>query len=229
MAEDTSQALEGYGCVCGFTCDDINKLRTHLIQSGRKEKGVHKSIGRINLLTKDVVLPPWTERSKDERASSSFSLKNEKSRAQVTIGGGVTRVVTDNVGEATDLRFVPRVYTTTLTPIMQTAPIAAQRQWGWRADMPFINFLDTVIYNYFKEHGITLAAYIVDKRKDYGDGVIASDDRDDESGGGAIYGTPEVAPITQTMSSIEMDKQMKENIQLDKQIKEEEKNAKDTP
>lgn len=68
---------------------------------------------------------------------------------------------TDIVADAQELRFVPRVYTTDYSPIIRAAQEAVVKLWGWRPDMPVGNFLDTVIFLFFEEKGITLARYII--------------------------------------------------------------------
>lgn len=170
-----SQAIEGYGCSCGYKTDDLGQFRRHFVTIGRAEKGQHKSLGRINLSTGDKILPPYTERTAEEKLSTKFGIHKDKSDKKST----ETTRITDNFGEAAEIKFVPRVYTATLSPIMQTAMVAAQRVWGWRPDMPLINFIDTVIYNFFKEHGITLAAYIVDE-KAKGDGHKETEELQEE-------------------------------------------------
>jgi hypothetical protein len=111
------------------------------------------------LATGEVVLPPWPQRTLAEKQQSNVSIREPSPTKKAVV---VTQKITENISEASEIKFVPRVYTATLSPIVQTAFVAAQRVWKWRSDMPFVNFLDTVIYNFFKEHGITLAAYVVD-------------------------------------------------------------------
>ena len=163
---DESQAIEGYGCQCGYRSDNLADIRRHWLATKNDPPGTHKSLGRINLVTGDVSLPPWDERTKDEQAMSKNAVHkdgNKNTAISVSKSGIITSTrITENLSEASEIRFVPRILTATLTPIMQTAIVAAQREWRWRSDMPLINFLDTVIYNFFKEHGITLAAYVVD-------------------------------------------------------------------
>lgn len=104
-------------------------------------------------------MPAYNERSSEEKKASRNAVHKEKGKTSLPGGARLTEVL----DEATELKFTPRVLTANLTPIIQTGMIAAQRVWGWRTDMPLINFLDTVIYNYFREHGIRLAAYIVEE------------------------------------------------------------------
>lgn len=64
---------------------------------------------------------------------------------------------------ATFIRVVPRVQIISYTPIMQRAQEAAFNEFGWSADMSLEDFLDTVLYYYFKRKGISLEAYVVEK------------------------------------------------------------------
>ena len=43
-----------------------------------------------------------------------------------------------------------------ITPILLSARKAAQREWGWRADMPLENFIDTCLARFFEDRGIDL-------------------------------------------------------------------------
>lgn len=49
------------------------------------------------------------------------------------------------------------------TPIMQMAQVAASEEWNWDPDIRFEDFIDTILYHFFKDRGITLQGYIVDK------------------------------------------------------------------
>jgi hypothetical protein len=59
------------------------------------------------------------------------------------------------------------------TPIMYMARLAAEEKWGFPGDSPFEDFIDTVLYHFFKDRGITLQGYIVDDEVEGGgDGEI---------------------------------------------------------
>jgi len=126
---------------------------------GRKEKGAHKSRGRVNLLTGEITMPPWDERDPEQRYETKYGKKRPKGTAET-----FPRITAD-LANATQLKFVPRVYTVDYSSIMMSAQVAATRVWGWREDMPLGNFLDTVIYYFFKEHGIRLAAYVIEEEE----------------------------------------------------------------
>ena len=49
------------------------------------------------------------------------------------------------------------------TPIMYMARLAAEDKWGWSGSIPYEDFIDICLYHFFKDRGITLQGYIVDK------------------------------------------------------------------
>lgn len=157
-----SQVIEGYGCSCGFRTEDMIEFRTHvMLSSGQDGKGTHTSVGRVNMQTGEVVMPPWKKRTKEQQQRSTHGKHKRK------VVTGSTSVVappiktTDILSGAQELRFVPRIYTTDYSPIMRAAQEAAVEFWGWPADMPFGDFLDTALHLLFREHGITLAGYSI--------------------------------------------------------------------
>lgn len=167
MADQTPpQAVEGYGCSCGYQTDDKKKFTAHFLQAKRDDKANHKSLGRINLITGEITMPPWNQRSEAQIYETRYGKKRNESSAEGEPSNGkkeaATVKTTDVLGSATQIKLVPRVYTATFTPIMQSALYVAQRVWNWRENMPFENFLDTIIYNYYREHGVTLAGYIIE-------------------------------------------------------------------
>lgn len=192
MAEE--RIVEGYGCICGFTTQDKKEFNSHLIFSGKRDgKGIHKSLGRVDMQTGAVITPPWAERSLEDREKTTYAGlrgaadngdtetdktedKTEKTgdkteKGDKTDKGGNGHKVekrepsiahTSILGDAQQIRVVPRIFTMDYTLIMRAAQDAAAKFWGWRADMPIGNFLDTCLYLFFQEKGITLCGYIVD-------------------------------------------------------------------
>jgi hypothetical protein len=164
MATKTPQSGDGYKCSCGYITDDKGKFLVHIGQEGRKAKkeglpNEHHSEGRVNISTGEITMPPYEQRTPEQKAESNFGRKEK----QLLKDGKTVNVrTTDILGQASEIRFVPRIYTTTYTPIMMQAQDAAVKWFGWRANMPFENFLDTVLFLYFKEKGITLGQYEVD-------------------------------------------------------------------
>lgn len=76
---EQAQAIEGYGCKCGFKTADKNDFGRHLRSAGKRDgKGVHGSIGCINLQTGEVVMPPWSERTEEQKAESRYAKKTGK-------------------------------------------------------------------------------------------------------------------------------------------------------
>jgi hypothetical protein len=151
------QELLVYACACGYTNPDKTTFNRHLLTAPRKDgKGVHKSRGRINPGTGEIVMPPFNERSLEQKKASVYALKKKDGDG---LGGSVR--LTEIIHDATQVKFVPRVLVSSFTPIMLSGKQAAEQIWGWRPDMPFENFLDTVIFHFFRDRGIELASYIV--------------------------------------------------------------------
>jgi len=189
MAQET--VVEGYGCTCGFTIQDKIEFTSHLMLAGKRDgKGTHKSLGRINITTGDVTLPPWEDRSLEDREKTKYggldgaddnreekSEKNDEKSGKSDEKSGksgksdgkgpkvtkpeTTILQTTNVADAQEIRVVPRIYTMDYSPMMRAGQDAATRLWGWRANMPLGNFIDTVLYLFFEEKGVTLCGYIV--------------------------------------------------------------------
>jgi hypothetical protein len=162
---DTPQSMDGYKCSCGFVTDNKTAFITHLGKEGREakrrgEKSTHKSEGRVDLLTGEITMPPYVQRSKEQLYESNYGKKSAKAFESKNAPVRTTDVLM----QAAELKFVPRVYTTTYTPIMMQAQDAAVKYLGWRSNMPLENFLDTVLFFAFKQWGITLGQYTVDER-----------------------------------------------------------------
>ena len=155
-----AQAVEGYGCTCGFKTDDRKKFLGHIGSMRHKEPGYHDSRGRINLITDEVTMPPAKDRTPSQLYETKYGKKHpgEAGTSPTPTKKAVTS--TEILNQANQIRFVPRVYTCNLTPIMLLGYEVSLQKWGWRSDMPFENYLDTVIYNYFFEHGTKLQAAI---------------------------------------------------------------------
>ncbi len=153
-----AQDLLLYGCSCGQTFEKKGQFTGHLVAMARKpgEKGKHKSIGRIDPQTSKVVMPPYEQRTKEEKEVSSYALKR-KGTADST--GAIRQ--TDIIMDATQIKWVPRVLTSSFTPIMMAGMMAAQNVWGWRKDMPWENIVDTIFIHFFRDRGIELGVYAI--------------------------------------------------------------------
>jgi len=167
MADETKlQAVEGYLCVCGFKTSDKGTFTGHIVNKSKHDTTQkHESLGRVNMETGEITMPKYVDRTDEQKAIS----KNARKGKGKGIGGETTSKQTDDPSIASEIRFVPRVYTADYSPIMRSAQAAAVREWKWRADMPLGNFLDTIIYNFFFEHGIRLASYVVETTDDEDD------------------------------------------------------------
>jgi len=171
---DVSQSGDGYLCSCGFLTDSKSKFFVHIGQANRKIKTLiqkgetdpalitkHTSKGRANMTTGEITMPPYEDRTKEQKDESNFGRKELKVGKDGKLSPSRT---TEILGQASEVRFVPRIYTTTYTPIMMQAQDAATKIWHWRPDMPFENFLDTCLFLFFFEKGIKLGSYEVDSR-----------------------------------------------------------------
>ncbi|MDD5220280.1 MAG: hypothetical protein PHV11_06925, partial [Candidatus Bipolaricaulis sp.] len=116
----TGQDLLAYKCQCGFTHTDKKTFDNHLMQKGRQDgKGVHKSLGRVSTNTGEIVMPPFNERTKEQKKASTYALKKKNPDT----GGAIRQ--TEIVAAATQIKFVPRTLVCGLTPVMLA---------GWSAD-----------------------------------------------------------------------------------------------
>jgi len=167
-----AQAIEGYACSCGAVFPDLGKFRGHMA-STRKDRVNHQSLGRINLDTGEITMPPAKDRTPEQWAEAKYGKKVEKPQV-ASSGGSKTPTIapktpirqTEIMAQAVQIKFVPRVYTIDYSPILRAAQDAAIRYFGWRPEMPLGNFIDTLCYLYFKEKGITLAGYIVEETEE---------------------------------------------------------------
>jgi len=121
-----AQVIEGYGCSCGFRTEDMKEFRTYVVLVSLHDgKGTHRSIGRVNMQTGEVVMPVWDKRTKEQKQRSTYG----KNKQKVVTGrtGLVAALIkrTEILADAQEVRFVPRVYTTDYSPIMR----AVQELW----------------------------------------------------------------------------------------------------
>ncbi len=90
MEHSEAQTIEGYGCTCGFKTDNAEELRIHVMRGALMDgKGTHKSLGRINMQTGEVIMPPWNKRAKEQKQRStveSTHRKHDKKHAQMAQG-----------------------------------------------------------------------------------------------------------------------------------------------
>ncbi len=163
------QAIEGYACSCGKNLETLKAWRSHSMTGNNQEgKGTHLSAGRVNMQTGQITMPPWKDRTPEQKRVSRIGQKTptgeDKSGGQeVKPKLGRPQIAqTDSLGLATSVNFVPRVFTTTYTPIMQASQVASVELWGW-PKMSLEDFLDTVLYLFFKDRGVTLQGYFINE------------------------------------------------------------------
>lgn len=160
-----TESVEGWACSCGFETTELNKFKAHQLATW-KEREAHQSLGRINLETREVLMPPAKDRTPEQWAEAKKRKKSRSSNRISTASKAPAAQRTESLTSAMQISFVPKVYTVDYSPIMRAAQDAAVRFWGWREDMPLGNFLDTVLYLFFKEKGITLAGYIIEETEE---------------------------------------------------------------
>lgn len=154
--ESEAQAGEGYGCQCGFKCNSLADLRRHFLREPRNDPpGTHKSLGRINLQTGEKTLGTWTERTPEQKRTSAYSVRRAPPVEPLKL--------TDNLASAQQIKWVPRVFTTDYTPIMRAGRAATARLWNWPEDMPLDRWMDLIVQSWFKDRGVTLAAFVIDE------------------------------------------------------------------
>jgi len=164
--EEEGQAIEGYGCICGFKTVDKKEFNSHIFRESLKDgKGTHKSLGRINMLTDEVIMPPWVERTDEQKKSSLFAKKK-------STGGrdGQVSKQTDVLDNASQIKFIPRVYSADYTPIMRAGREVAIREWGWDIDMTLTDFLDTCLHHFFRDRNYVLSGYTKINQEEEKDG-----------------------------------------------------------
>ena len=83
-------------------------------------------------------------------------------------GQGSSLPTTTDIGAAQLVRFTGVRIDCEYTPIMYIARQAAAEEWNWSPDIRFEDFLDTILYWFFKDRGITLQGYIVEEEQGNG-------------------------------------------------------------
>lgn len=172
VEEGLDESNAAYLCSCGFSHPDRKDFSRHVMLAARQDgKGTHKSLGVADLATGQIIVPPWTERTAEQKLSfkglkrsateSGSNGKDEGKPAGATPSRGMSPIKADSPALAQEIRVVPRVFTMDYSPIMRAAQDAAITYWGWRADMPLGNFIDTCLHMFFEEKGITLCGYLV--------------------------------------------------------------------
>lgn len=154
-----AQSGDGYLCSCDFITDDKTKFLLHIAQGNKRDgKGFHQSKGRINMETGEITMPPVKQRTKEQLRQSKHAKRTQKDSE----GKVIASRSTDVLANATEVRFIPRIFTCTLTPIMIQGEHASRKWLGW-PQLTFEDFLDTVIALAFKQWGIRLGEYGVDE------------------------------------------------------------------
>ncbi len=70
--------------------------------------------------------------------------------------------ITNDIDKAQFIQFQPHVFNCRYTRMMHIARAVTVKEWGWPEDLPFEDFIDTILYHFSKDRGITLQEYIVE-------------------------------------------------------------------
>lgn len=191
MAEFQSSDL--YGCSCGQSFRFKKEFNSHQMGAGKLEKGAHKSIGRLSPETLEVTMPPYLQRTKEQKAASVYAAKQEKAgqanppeETPLTPPESEAPTPPETVSEAKTAKKKKTKTTATgpvATSIMGSAsslnlitrsytidfpPILrlameASKRFWAWPDLPLGDFIVTIVYRYFKGCGITLGGIEIDE------------------------------------------------------------------
>ena len=81
---EKEQSNDGYACSCGFRAKTITEYKQHQcwvsreVRKGNEKQTEHKSLGRFDLLTGEITMPPYPKRTKLEKEMSRYAKKNNK-------------------------------------------------------------------------------------------------------------------------------------------------------
>lgn len=139
-------------------------IQAGLTQLALKVKGYSgNSINKVQKAIKEDEVPDWVKEGKPGPAGTPS-------------GDGQKPVLPKklpqaaSLGEAVRYRFVPKEFTIEASPIIFLALEAAVNLWGWSPNTRPGDFVDTIIYRYCKEHGVTLLEYAQKGQEEGGSG-----------------------------------------------------------
>lgn len=99
--------------------------------------------------------------SQDNSPPPAAPAKTKKEKKKEEKESSAARV-TDNLAEATQIRFVPKVYQVTLTPILQITLNICYNVLGWPKEWPIDRVLDELCLIVMKEHGINIFEFTIE-------------------------------------------------------------------
>jgi len=159
---EEAQSSDWYGCSCGKNFPLKMEFLTHLRQANKEEPGAHKSRGRVNPDTGEMTMPPYDERTEEQKRFTRHSNAKDPGIGEPAPASKGSILQTQALANAIQLKFVPRIHTVDFTPIMRAGQEAAVSVCGWPPDMSFTDLIDTIMFKYFKEvWGIILTGFIV--------------------------------------------------------------------
>ena len=165
------QAFELFDQGYGPTSPEVKKLK--LVRGTRynyylawKQEGGDESItGHPADEVEDIVGGEEEEGVGEGELSSEKQPKGKVAKSATTTASGAS---TQNLNQALGVRFQPKIITCGLTPIMVMGRQAAINEWDWPQDISLEDFLDTVIYHFFKDRDIILQGYVVTSNRNNG-------------------------------------------------------------
>ncbi len=109
-------------------------------------------------------IPPEPTYDRRDVNEEEQEVKKEVKKTEGGGNGGNPRITgsgakAESVSNASVIKLIPRVFTCDYTPIMRAAREAAINEWGWDPDIKFEDFLDTVLWTFYRDRGLMLAGY----------------------------------------------------------------------
>jgi hypothetical protein len=147
--------------------------------------------GIINPQGDGVNVGNKTEEIKTKKEIPVYSVTSAKMKANIP-------------GVASQLKFINVPMVCPITPIMLNARMLAEIKFGWRKDMPWENFFDTVLVLLFKLYGFTLQGWIEDKQVEDAEAAKPPDAPTDHNGNGhsLVLNPDDIKAIAQEVAGI---------------------------
>jgi len=92
-----------------------------------------------------------------KHSTGATVVQNEGAEPADTHGSHLSTAI--DMTHATIIKFERRVISCSLTPIMMLGKQLAYIKYNWPEDMPWEDFLDTIIKSFFQDRGIHLLPY----------------------------------------------------------------------
>lgn len=182
-----------YKCSCGKMSESQASMMGHLGKMKSIKQEGHVYQGQVDVETGEVVIPPWPDKSTPPKITSQIATDNNPDEIATdnnpdllpafntpgeikpkNRGGRPPKNpqekkiqqarATDIINEATELKFIPKVFTIPFTPTMQQALHIFYNVLKWPKEWPIEDVLDTALWKYLYEHGIEIGVYKIDEK-----------------------------------------------------------------